>query len=793
MSTLLTAWFQASVDGSALEPAWIVIDREFAARLTTVHRREFEHAARNTLAGPELLTGEVPNLEQAQLDTLDQSGLVRVGEQVGPGSVLIGRATPQPGEVSPEEKLLRAIFGEVVSGARDSSLRCPPGCFGTVCEARVIEPREGERARARVTIEWERPLSIGDELQIEAGPQVIVAKIDSLVGDVAWSGGTGPIRLAKISMAKDVIHGRSIGPYSRVTQRPLPDKEQFGGQLLAREQARRLAASAPWALWEMCTIKSDAVEGRTRAYSSLVRLENPASMLLEAPPESAPAADMFSFLARPALVHRDGEMIALIPESITVMARELAALGLEVRFESERVGVRLLGSEELRERSRGRVTKPETINYRTLAPEPDGLFCQRVFGPSDDYKCACGKYQRMKHRGTVCEACGVEVTHSSVRRERFGHIELAASLVHPLFLTEVAVLLGLSLTRLRKVLAGTLALDERERSGPAAICEALAEVELDRLESAGSKPARKLAASMRERGLSPLGFVVEVVLVLPADLRPLVPLDDGRFASSDFNDLYAKLINRNNRTRRLLELAAPPVIISGELIKLQEQLETVFANEQRKKPRRCDGRFLRSLLGSVQERVAELGSKHVDYSAVARLIADPEVPPGACRIPRSLATELFRPIAYGLMQADGQVDNIQSAKQALLDRLPFALEAVERACRDYPVLLMGPASVIARTVLLWDEAAIAVDPATARLLDTLDVTLHVPLTDEAKAECLALDDDPPPSEAHGGGWLGRAHAEPSALLQQLRGAVIEGELDLVEDPLLRAALGRAPR
>lgn len=271
-----------------------------------------------------------------------------------------------------------------------------------------------------------------------------------------------------------------------------------------------------------------------------------------------------------------------------------------------------------------------------------------------------------------------------------------------------------------------------------------------------------------------------------------MPIDGGRFASSDLNDLYARVINRNNRIRRLIELAAPPTIVRNDAIELQALVDTLFANEQRKQPARSEGRILRSLAGNLEQRFAELAHKRVDFSAVARLVADPSVPARACRLPRRLANELFRPIAYGLMEMCGDITSIREARRAVESEQPFALAAIEQASRDYPVLLMSDSSIVARTVTLWDEAAIAVDPATARLLATLDVTLHVPLTEEAQAECLALADDPQPIEQHASGWLSRALAEPSAALQVLRAAALDGELDELDDPLLRPALGRTP-
>lgn len=695
---------------------------------------------------------QIPNVHADLLAALDERGLVRVGQPVAPGSLLIGRVTPSAHSTSsPEEKLLRAIFGEVASDVDDSSLRCPPGCFGTVVAADLLEPGKHERARARVTITWERPLAIGDELLLDDGRRVVVAGIQALSGDVACREAAGTIQLAKLSMAEDVFHARSIGPYTEVTRRPSAGKEQFGGQLLTTEQAERLAGAAPWTLWELLTIKSDSELARVRSFEALVKLEN----------------------------YQPRELAELVPESVRVLARELWALGLDIDVEAEHIGLRRCTAEQLRERSHGQVLRGETINYRSLAPEPDGLFCQRIFGPVQNYACACGKYKRMKHSGVTCEACGVLVTHTRIRRERFGHVELVTPVVHPLFVDRAAGTLGISLAQLRRVLAGKLALDDDARPIPVD----------EQLSRTGAAVVCEL---LRERGGSAADLLLEVLPVLPPELRPLLPIEGGRFASSDLNDLYARVINRNNRIRRLLELQAPSNIVRADAIELQALIDTLFANEKRKQPARSEGRVLRSLLGNVERRFAKLASKRADYSAIARLVADPQVPARACKLPRKLARELFRPIAFGIMEVREQVGTIRAAKRALDTEQPFALAAIEQASDGFPVLLMSASGLVARQVVLWDEPAIAVDPDTARSLGSLDVVLHMPLTEQAKAECLALADHPSPIERRASAWLARALHEPSATLQCLQGAALDGELDELDEPLLRAALGRPP-
>jgi DNA-directed RNA polymerase beta' subunit len=344
-----------------------------------------------------------------------------------------------------------------------------------------------------------------------------------------------------------------------------------------------------------------------------------------------------------------------------------------------------------------------------------------------DYECQCGKYKRMKHRGVVCEECGVEVIQSKVRRERFGHITLAEPMVHPWL-----------------------------------------------VEQAPSTLLRTLP-------------------VLPPDLRPLVPLDGGRFATSDLNDLYRRVINRNNRLMRLLELNAPEIIIDNETSELFSAVHALFSNGTTGGPKVTgpDDRALVSLLGMVASRRDGLISKRVDYSACAMLVVDPGLEPSECRVPERITRELFRPMAYGRMESEGRVTTIKEAKAALERGEDWALAAIDAESRGYPVLLMSGTRMASRKIRLWDQVAIAVDPTTAALLDGTPVTLHLPLTREAREECERLD---PPAEApapDASGWFARfmAGADPKSCLIE---AASNEAIDPLEDPVLRLALGLPP-
>ena len=402
------------------------------------------------------------------------------------------------------------------------------------------------------------------------------------------------------------------------------------------------------------------------------------------------------------------------------------------------IRVSLASPEKIRSWSHGEVTKPETINYRTFKPERDGLFCARIFGPVTDWECLCGKYKRMKHRGVVCDKCGVEVTRSKVRRERMGHIELAAPVSHVWFFkglpSRIGQLLDMTMRDLERVLyfeayvvidPGDTPLEEKQvlseeqyrevrgeygdsyvaKMGAEAIQELLRRIDLD--EMAGElrllmrtepsvvkrqKAAKRLRVveSFRKSGNRPDWMILEVIPVIPPELRPLVPLDGGRFATSDLNDLYRRVINRNNRLKKLLELRAPEVIVRNEKRMLQEAVDALFDNGRRGRViKGSNGRPLKSLSDALKGKQGRfrqnLLGKRVDYSGRTVIVVGPELHLHQCGLPKEMALELFKPFIYHQLEKKGLVTTIKMARELVDQRTPEVWDALETVIRDHPV------------------------------------------------------------------------------------------------------------
>ena len=382
-------------------------------------------------------------------------------------------------------------------------------------------------------------------------------------------------------------------------------------------------------------------------------------------------------------------------------------------FDAVRIG--LASPEKIREWSRGEVKKPETINYRTLKPERDGLFCERIFGPTKDWECHCGKYKRIRYKGIVCDRCGVEVTRSKVRRERMGHIELAAPVSHIWYFkgipSRMGLILDMSPRALEKVLyfAAYVVIDPaqtplskkqiltekeyrdsidkfghtfRAGMGAEAIKELLMEIDLDKLskelrkeleEATGQKRIRlikrlEVVEAFRLSGNRPEWMILDVIPVIPPELRPMVQLDGGRFATSDLNDLYRRVINRNNRLKRLLDLGAPDIIVRNEKRMLQEAVDALIDNGRRGRPVTGPGnrplKSLSDMLKGKQGRFRQnLLGKRVDYSGRSVIVVGPELKIYQCGLPKEMALELFKPFVMKKLVNDGLAHNIKSAKR----------------------------------------------------------------------------------------------------------------------------------
>ncbi len=464
------------------------------------------------------------------------------------------------------------------------------------------------------------------------------------------------------------------------------------------------------------------------------------------------------------------------------------------------VKIALASPERIREWSYGEVKKPETINYRTFKPERDGLFCAKIFGPVKDYECNCGKYKRMKHRGVVCEKCGVEVIPSKVRRERMGHINLAAPVAHIWFLkslpSKVGNLLDLTLRELEKILyfesyivmesevkdlpKMTLLNEERYRLalehfggsfrvgiGAEAIQELLRELDLDELsatlrmemkkttsEAKRKKLAKRLKVidAFRSSGNRPEWMILEVIPVLPPDLRPLVPLDGGRFATSDLNDLYRRVINRNNRLKRLQELSAPDIIIRNEKRMLQEAVDVLFDNGRRGKvitgANRRPLKSLSDMIKGKQGRFRQnLLGKRVDYSGRTVIVIGPDLRLHQCGLPKKMAIELFKPFIYNKLEQKGLVTTIKSAKRLVEKETPEVWDALDEVVKEYPVLLnraptLHRLGIQAFEPILIEGKAIQLHPLVCTAynadFDGDQMAIHIPLSIEAQTEARVL-------------------------------------------------------
>lgn len=468
-------------------------------------------------------------------------------------------------------------------------------------------------------------------------------------------------------------------------------------------------------------------------------------------------------------------------------------------FDALKIG--LASPEEIRGWSRGEVKKPETINYRTLKPERDGLFCERIFGPMKDWECHCGKYKRVRYKGIVCDRCGVEVTKSKVRRERMGHIELAAAVSHIWYFkgipSRMGLILDMSPRSLERVLyfasyvvidpkdVGSLSkkqiLSEREyrelaeqegehafdaRMGAEAIQELLQEIDLEKLSkelkedlktATGQKKIRiirrlEVAESFRKSGNRPEWMIIDVIPVIPPDIRPMVQLDGGRFATSDLNDLYRRVINRNNRLKKLLDLGAPDIIVRNEKRMLQEAVDALIDNGRRGRPVTGPGnrplKSLSDMLKGKQGRFRQnLLGKRVDYSGRSVIVVGPELKMYQCGLPKEMALELFKPFVMKKLVENGTAHNIKSAKRMVERIQPQVWDILEEVITDHPVLLnraptLHRLGIQAFQPVLVEGKAIKLHPLVCTAynadFDGDQMAVHVPLSMEAQAEARFL-------------------------------------------------------
>jgi DNA-directed RNA polymerase beta' subunit len=898
-----------SWEGANFEDAIIISERVVQQdRFTSIHIDEYSCDVRDTKLGPEVTTYDIPNVSEDKLRNLDEEGVCRVGAEVKAGDILVGKISPKgESELTSEERLLRAIFGDKARDVKDTSLTLPHGKIGRVVNVKIFDRERGDKLepgiirRIQVEIAELRKVQAGDKLAGRHGNKGVISQVRAVedmpyledgtpvdiilnplgvvsrmnlgqilethLGWVAsklgyraitpgldsateeeiraelkkaglpedgktklYDGRTGEafqnrVMVGQIYMLKlnhlveDKAHMRSIGPYSLITQQPLGGKAQFGGQRFGEMEVWALEGyGARHTLQEMLTIKSDDVVGRAAAYESIIRGES---------------------IKEPN-----------VPASFNVLVNELKSLGFNIQLLYENEGDRkdafsalritVASPEDILRWSHGEVTKPETINYRTQRPEKDGLFSERIFGPTKDYECYCGKYRRIRYKGVVCDKCGVEVTKASVRRERIGHIALATPVSHIWFLKSIPSRLSLALDvsaqKLERVIYYSAyiiteikeenrkaALEELDRelkgklktvgnkdktvkgeiedaadttkeyleklrvgqilseneyitlsrkfgnifkasSGAEAVQQILQKLDLKKevkaieaeLQEAKDPMAQskllrrlKMFKAMSRNGGRPEWMITTVLPVLPPDLRPMVALDGGRYATSDLNDLYRRVINRNNRLKKLLDIKAPEVIVRNEKRMLQEAVDALIDNSarfgtQQLSAQRRPLRSLADMLKGKQGRFRQnLLGKRVDYSGRSVIVVGPKLKIDQMGIPKRMALELFRPFVISEIIKQGLAHNIRSAGRFIEEHTPEVLAILEEVIKDKHVLLnraptLHRLSVQAFRPQLVEGLALKLPPLVCPAFnadfDGDQMAVHLPLSEAAQTE-----------------------------------------------------------
>jgi DNA-directed RNA polymerase beta' subunit len=901
-----------SWEGANFEDAVVLSEKvQRDGLFSSIHIEDFYTDVRDTKLGPELTTCDIPNAPEPMLANLDEEGIIRVGAPVEGGDILVGKISPKgESELTPEERLLRAIFGEKARDVKDSSLVLPHGKKGRVVGVKVFSRDKGDKlepgviSRIHVEIATIKNIQAGDKMAGRHGNKGVVSQIRPVedmpyledgtpvdvilnplgvasrmnIGQVfeahlGWAakklgyraetpvfsgakeeqikeelkkagipedgqvmlydGRTGKPFDRKVTvgvmymlklnhLVTDKIHMRSIGPYSLITQQPLGGKAQLGGQRFGEMEVWALEGhGAAHTLQEMSTVKSDDVVGRSSVYESIIRGEK---------------------IKKPS-----------VPAAFNVMVNELKALGLSVervrgrdggargasRQEFDALKLKIASPEDILNWSYGEVTKPETINYRTQRPEKDGLFSERIFGPTKDWECYCGKYRKVRFKGVVCDKCGVEVTRSIVRRERMGHISLAAPVVHTWFLrstpSRIGLLLDESLQKIEKVVyyaaymvtgvdeeKRKIALNEVDKelrsksskedskktelksaaneareflnslrpgrvvgerefanfgrrfgnvftvgAGGEGVREVLAGIDLlkeakkiekEISETKDTTRTRKLlrrlklVRSMNNSAIRPEWTVLTQLPIIPPDLRPMVALDGGRYATSDLNDLYRRVINRNNRLRKLMDLNAPDVIMINEKRMLQEAVDALIDNARSttrqvagaKRPLRSLSDMLRGKQGRFRQNL--LG-KRVDYSGRSVIVVGPDLALDECGVPKIMALELFRPFVIQKIIERGLAHNIKMANRLIEQAPPEVWEILEEVIANRKVLLnraptLHRLSIQAFKPVLIEDLSVRVPPMVCAAFnadfDGDQMAVHLPLSDEAQVESSIL-------------------------------------------------------
>lgn len=745
----------------------------------SVQAKEFRVEVQDTRLGLEILTRDIPLLSEEALKNLDERGIIRPGVKVKRNDVLVGKIAPKGNsDMSPEYKLLYSVFGEKTREEEDTSRYYPFRDEGIVVVAKHLKESGGLRypveELVKVYVVIFQNLKVGDILEDEQGHRGVITKIlpnrempyrrgekiemvvnpFSDFGQVELDsnelsiGKTKPITLLdgrtrgtvewqpypnrpevvkkvekkfegkyKIGylevkkmprLSEERFEVRSVGQYSLTESRPLD------GQLIAEQELRVLeGVQAFHLLQEMVTLKSDNLKGRIEVYEAIVEEKE-----FPSPGRS---------------------------ETISIFTKFLQGLDLKTLIGEEKIEITLASPEDIKSWSQGEVKNPETINYATFRPEKQGLFCEKIFGPTRDWECFCGKYKSIRYRGRICDCCGVEVTESKVRRERFGHIELVSPVIHIWYLPDLVKALEISQMDLEKVVycESYLILDPKESGLKKYQIIATEEFQEYRGKAEVATGAEAIKKALQEKENYLQNMILQIIPIIPPDLRPMIETEKGIFATSDLNDLYRRVINRNNRLKRLIEMKAPEVIAQNEQRMLQEAVDALLDNGRKGKPiRDLERRPLISLSDMVKRNAGKFWKRRQDFSAKGIVVVAPELEENQCFLPKEMALELFKPFVMGRLVSKGIVFNLKSARRLVENENTEAYEVLEEVIKGRMILLKSSQKLQAFGINLWEEEAIGLSSKACEMhgikLNGDSVAVFLPLSKEAQAEAKDL-------------------------------------------------------
>ncbi len=732
-----------TVETAHREGQGVHVRTDLARLLTSVHT--FRYALRCDPEKKQAFSRDLPNLGEDALAHLDEHGLPREGETVAPGTILIGSTeTFEDGVLSEEEKLLRAIFGEKAGSVRNRSLYCPVKVSGKVHRATLNQ----EDGTAEVVVRDERVLRVGDLLSIDGREVVVRAITDGLPAPLTWDGPAGTATVKKIDCASDHLEARHIGPYTEVLRQPVETGVVMGGQLVSHATVNALeSASAFHAARELTTVKCDDVHGRTRLFESIVK---------------GTAFDEPLFLRRPATANVLERTLRALALRLDIGTKEVPPPAPAPRKDGEmrdifsffekpaapaelvEISIAIANRDSIQEDSHGEITDASALDEANK-PVSGGPLCERVFGPGKDFECACGKYKRMKHRGIVCEKCGVEVIQSKVRGERFAHVALAAPVLHPLAYPYVADLLSRPTGEMYRIARESLTMDLTPPSDGAL------------------SGVTALRAAVGEAGAR---FFFDVWPILPAGLRPLRGSDpQWPVLTQDVESVLTA-----NLCVQEAESGADRREYAGAL---QSALDELSAN----------------LLAQAHRIL--LSDKRADYSAAATVVPV-DVPEATIRFPREAALVVFRPWIMSVLEARGIVTTIRAARRLIEDKDKVAYESLAGTA-EHPVVVAFGERIGGFAIELWDESAIGMHPTAMNkmgLADRGDVAqVFVPVSGEAIAEArrLAIGVAGAP-EGDAQGWLARARQSERAG-EVIFEAALQNESDTLSDRRTRRTFG----